>query len=104
MSRATKFYDKSPRLERNEESGKMGVKRRETGAEKESSEVSEGVEGMEMHHKHAKERLELHHKHEKEHMEMHQKHMMEKGEAKEGGEAKVHSEKHEEPKEKEGKE
>lgn len=76
-SRGHKFYSNSPRLERDSESGKMGVTRKQS----EAAHVDAGTDGMAEHeshmkdllHKHAMERLELHHKHEKEHMDMQHK-------------------------------
>lgn len=75
--RHTKMYKDSPEMKRDEESGKMAVKKKSpTEAEKASSEVSSGTAGMQQHeghmqeleHKHSKERMELFHKHEKEHL------------------------------------
>lgn len=76
-SRGHKFYANSPRMERDTETGKMGV----THKQKEAAQVDSGTEQMAEHeshmkdllHKHAMERLELHHKHEKEHMELQHK-------------------------------
>lgn len=67
-----KMYKDSPRAERDEESGKMKVKK---SAEKDTSRTAEGVEGMpendevmKLHLKHSKERMDMFHRHEKEHL------------------------------------
>lgn len=77
-ARHERMYKNSPKLERDGESGKMKVGKKETPAEKKSGEVASGNDGMQMHEKamtdlhqkHAKERLELYHKHEKEHLDL----------------------------------
>lgn len=84
-----KMYKDSPKLERDKESGKMGV----TKKEKESAKTDSGTDGMpehethamEMHHRHAKERMDLHHKHEKEQMDMAHQQMTEGAPAEEAG-------------------
>lgn len=74
--RHEKMYSNSPRLERNEESGHMGISK----GEKKSAEVNSGTDAiaehdgklMEMMGKHSMERLEMHHNHEREIMKHHQ--------------------------------
>lgn len=78
MSRAEQVYKNSPKLERKDD-GKMGVGKKMTPAEKETSEVSAGTAGMEVHERHAVERRETKHRHLKEHMDMHHRHEMEHG-------------------------
>lgn len=88
--RHEKMYKDSPKLERGKE-GKMEI----TKAEKKSSEVASGTEGvakehdqavMKLHQKHAKERMDMHHKHEKEHLALMQKGMNQEMQPQEQGE------------------
>lgn len=95
------MYKNSPKAERDEESGKMKVKK---SAENETSRTAEGVEGMpehdevmKLHMKHAKERMEMHHKHEKEHLAVH--HKLKKHEAEGSAEEEKSESKAEEAKE-----
>lgn len=86
MSRAEKMYDKTPELKRDDESGKVGVKK----SEAKSARVSDGTEGIPIHARHAMERRDVHHRHETEHMmhdhgsggskaELHARHLKEMG-------------------------
>lgn len=66
-----KLYKNSPTMERNAE-GKMAAKKGPTEAEKKSSEVNAGTEGvahegMPPHARHALERRDMHNRHETEH-------------------------------------
>lgn len=72
VSKAEKMYGNSPHLERDEESGKMGIKKSATKASEEH-----GTEGMHAHERHEHERRVMHHRHLKEHMDLHHKHEME---------------------------
>lgn len=99
---ATKMYGedgKGPRLERDEKSGNMAVKKSDKGADKEA--VTEGgaeSETADVGGRHSMDRMSMHHKHEMEHMmhkggdkkEMHARHeeemkMMHKRHEKEHG-------------------
>ena len=79
MSRASKMYSKSPKLERDED-GKMGVKTPEK-----AQEIEAGVQGVDGKGggsipagiRHSHERIAMHHRHIHEHLEMHRKHEME---------------------------
>lgn len=73
--RHKKMYANSPKLERDKESGKMGITRPEKkGKDEASSDVPAGEKlTLEMTQKQALERLELHHKHEREYAELAQK-------------------------------
>lgn len=71
MSRAEQVYKNSPRMKRDEETGKMGVGH----AEAETEEVDAGTNGMKQpeegvptHIRHSIERREVHNRHESEHM------------------------------------
>lgn len=84
MKKRSDRYKDSPTMERDDESGKMAVKKKSpTEAEKDSARVNSGTAGiqehdeaiMKLHNKHAKERMEMHHKHEKEHLSLMQKAM-----------------------------
>lgn len=70
------MYKDSPKLERDTESGKMGVSKAPTAAEKKADEVDGHTDGMQEHGSHPHDRRELAHKHIKEHMDMHHKHEM----------------------------
>jgi hypothetical protein len=73
-SRSDRMYKNSPKLEKDKETGKVGM----TRGSKESAEVSSGTNHIaeheshmqELEHKHSKERMDMFHKHEKEHMEL----------------------------------
>lgn len=69
-SKAEKMYKSTPKMERDEEGGKMKV----TKAEKESARINDGTEsvpiheeGVAPHMRHAMERTMMHHRHETEH-------------------------------------
>lgn len=68
ISRSKKMYTKSPQLARDEETGKMVIKRKVPEAAKDTT---KGLTGVAL--KHAKEALALKQKHEKEELEMNQK-------------------------------
>lgn len=77
--RHKKMYKDSPKLERDKESGKMGVTRGSKNADAAES-ADEGMpEGekaaLDLAQKHEKERLDLHQKHEKDHLNLRAKHM-----------------------------
>lgn len=65
MARPDKMYKDSPELARDEESGKMTVKKSETREEPKARET-EG-ESLPVHARHAHERREMHHRHQLEH-------------------------------------
>lgn len=72
-SRSEKMYRDSPAMERDEESGKVGIKK-PAKKEAESSlgdgepiNVHQASERREMAHRHSSERLTMHHRHEMEH-------------------------------------
>lgn len=67
MARADKMYKDSPELGRDEESGKMKVKKTDSKIHREASEAESGTAGMPVHERHAMERREVHHRHETEH-------------------------------------
>lgn len=67
MARADKMYKDSPELGRDEESGKMKIKKTDSKIHREASEAESGTAGMPVHERHAMERREVHHRHETEH-------------------------------------
>lgn len=70
-SMSEKLYKDSPEMKRDDESGKMSVKKKEKGepteAEKESARVSDGTAGMPVHERHGMERADMIKRHEAEH-------------------------------------
>src|SRR5690348_16651635 len=75
MARSDKLYSDSPRLERDDESGKVETKKPSKKAEKEPGET--GTEGMAVNERHAHERREVHHHHIAEHLATHHRNEME---------------------------
>ena len=68
-SQAKKMYGNSPKLERDEKSGDMAVKRKEKPEEKaEGEDQGSASGGVPVTARHSMERMELHSKHEREHM------------------------------------
>ncbi len=67
VARHTKMYANSPKLERDNDSGKVKVSK----AEKKSAEVASGTDGIEQHDSHI---AVLAQKHEKELFDLYQKH------------------------------
>lgn len=102
---AKKMFGNSPKMEREEKSGKMGVKR-SGKVDEENDEAEDQGDGESMPiARHAMERMDMHHKHEREHhthdmakhgskKEMHKRHidehesMMKRHEKEHGGEKK----------------
>lgn len=72
VSRSEKMYKDSPEMKRDEESGKMEVKK-PTKADA----IDAGVDHMNINVRHPAERREMKHKHMAEHLAMHSKHEME---------------------------
>ena len=76
MTRASKMYKDGPSIEKDKESGRPVVSKKE----KESDKVQEGMDGVKMEEKsdeHAGERMEMRHKHIEEHVKLHTKHALE---------------------------
>lgn len=60
-SMSKKLYKNSPKVERDEETGKVGIKRGSpTDAEKKSAEVNAGTDGIPMHEPHLQDMLTRH--------------------------------------------
>lgn len=83
---ADKMFGNSPKMERDEESSKMVVKKKAMDKDKTGEAEDQGSgEQIPMESRHAMDRLSMHHKHEGEHMshkggdkkEMHKRHMEE---------------------------
>ena len=67
MSIAKKMYDSTPTMERDEESGKMKVKKAEKKVEEADAQIKED-QGIPAYLRHSIERREVHNRHETEHM------------------------------------
>lgn len=85
-----KLYGKSPKMERNEESGEMEVKKPENKAPEKNEEVDGGFDGMPVDTRHAHERRETKHRHMHEHMTTHHKHEVEHSIQGEGHKGAIH--------------
>lgn len=88
-ARHKRMYKDSPKLERDKESGKMGVSKKRAEADDESGGPAKMPEHegdmMDMHQRHAKERMELSQKHDREYMDaMHQRMQQQAAAAPEG--------------------
>ena len=66
MKQSEKMYGNAPKLERDEQDGKVKVKKSEEKAP-EGKEANGGGEGIEVLDRHSMERMDLHHKHQHEH-------------------------------------
>jgi hypothetical protein len=95
MAKSDKLYSKSPKLERDEETGKVKVK----AAEAQEEAGAEGQDGSDAEmgamDEDAGERREMHMRHSHEHMMMHHRHEMEHDKSK-GSKEEVHKRHHEE--------
>lgn len=61
VSMSKKMYKNSPKVERDEEDGKVKIKKSSpAAAEKESAEVNDGTSGIETHESHLKDMLDRH--------------------------------------------
>lgn len=83
MSKHTKLYDKSPKMERDED-GDMKVKKADENKESGGGPGEDGSEAdmantqmPEMHDRHMKEMKDMHGRHEDEHKDMHKRHQKE---------------------------
>ena len=90
--RSERMYGNSPTMKRDEDTGEMGVHKKEA-KEPEKGTLGEVTEGGKPAERHAHERIALHHKHVKEHLELHHKHEVEHAHHK--GEKKALHERHE---------
>lgn len=76
MAKSDKLYADGPALGRDEETGKVEVKKPTKPADNGNGGAT-GTEGMAAPLRHAHERREMHHRHIGEHMQMHHRHEME---------------------------
>lgn len=80
---ANAMFGKSPKLERDEEDGKVKVKKADKPAEEAATEGGAESEGADVDARHSMDRAEMHMKHQREHMmhkggdkkEMHKRHL-----------------------------
>lgn len=82
--RSEKMYKDSPKMERDDDTGKMEVKK-----PSKADAIDAGVDHMNINVRHPAERREMKHKHMTEHMAMHHKHEMEHGAHDEKGGSKM---------------
>lgn len=76
VAMSKKLYKNSPKFERDEESGAMGVKK-PSAAEKESAEVNSGTDGIMTTERQMKEISDTHARHQAELKDLHKRHQKE---------------------------